>query len=1076
MSSFTGVVVLLFTDLVGSTEILDRLGDDAAEDLRRTHFSLLRQALADAGGREVKTLGDGVMDVFTSPVRALECAVAMQRSIADHNQRCPDQELRVRIGLDAGEAQPDEEDYHGSWVVVAKRLCDRARGGQILTTDVVAALVGTRGSFHFRPAGKLRLKGLAQPVATVAVEWEAPVHVPPKPRRRRPPRGPQLVGRDLELAMLEAEFDRVTDGEFRCVLVLGEPGVGKTRLVGELGAHHQDHSVYLSARAYPLGGTASFGLWGEALERHLRGLPDEEVIDVCGGFLDDLAGLVRSVAVVRGRPSEREPAQFRLVQGIAVVVSNLARRGGVIVFLDDVHLADASSWETLEYLAHNVADASVLVVAAARPRELARGEVASRIVLSLEQEGFLSRLVVAPLDPAALARLAAGVLGQEPPVPLVDWLAERSRGNPLFALGLLRALADEGADLSAPGLRHLPEGLAERVAAQARHLDDQAMHVLELLSVLGRRVEVGDLARLSGWAAAELETGLEKLVDAGFVVEEERERHLSCEIAHPLVQEAVYENMTAVRVRALHRQVARALRDAGSVSEAAPHFARSADRGDSEAIEALGQAVRQAERCGAYREALTVMGEVVALLPHDDPRWLEIADAISPHADWVYRGEPHQAALGVRAMRAIDSALSAVPDPARRAAVKFRLANFLTWGTGEIDEAERCCVEAAALYDQAGDIPMKLLADCELAWIRGIGGDLAALQTGAEAVAEAAQAAGHPFVARQALGAVGFSAFHRGRFAEAESALRGAIAIGRKEDRPRGLSILLWTLSASFVAEGRLPEARAVTEEARSSDPAGTTEWARRELFTDWHAGRFRAALDRARDNLAATAGEQTRRNLGELVFACMAAVELDEQAEAQKYLALGKLALGGREWLVISEYWAWAEALLADREGRRAEALAALGEIASRLIAEDALASAAFVLTDIVELASESGGGRTARDAAVQVEAIARQIDRDLYWALAAHTAAWSSLASGAVDVASDHARTAVELLSGMGYRPLLGRALEVLGRSLAGTDRSKAGETLQEAVATLEECGAVWRGRRARDALYRLEKVANG
>jgi class 3 adenylate cyclase/tetratricopeptide (TPR) repeat protein len=1079
MSSFQGVVVLLFTDLVGSTEILDRLGDDVAEDLRRTHFSLLRQALAGTGGREVKTLGDGVMDVFTSPVQAVECAVAIQRSIAEHNQRCPDRELRVRIGLHAGEAQPDEQDYHGSWVVVAKRLCDRAKGGQILTTDVVAALVGSRGSFHFRPAGKLRLKGLAQPVGTVAVEWEeASERVLPKPaaRRPRPPRGPQLVGRNRELGTLEAELDRVTDGEFRCVLVLGESGVGKTRLVGELGARHQDDSVYLSARAYPLGGTASFGLWGEALERHLRGLPDEEVLDLCGGFLDDLAGLVRSVAVVRGKPSESERAQFRLVQGIAAVVGNLARRGRVIVFFDDVHLADASSWETLDYLAHNVADASVLVVASARPAELARAEVASRTVLSLEQEGFLTRLAVHPLEPDALSRLAAGVLGAEPPMPLVDWLAKRSRGNPLFALGLLRALAEEGADLSAPRLRHLPEGLAERVAAQARGLDDQAMQVLELLSVLGRRVEVGDLARLSGWSAAELETGLEKLVQARFVVEEQRERHLSCEIDHPLVQEAVYESMTAVRVRALHRQMARALRDAGRVSEAAPHFARSAGVGDSEAIEALGEAVRQAERCGAYREALTVMGEVVALLPHDDPRWLEIADAISPHADWVYRGEPHQAALGVQAMRAIDSALSAVPDPARRAAVKFRLANFLTWGTGEIDEAERRCIEAAALYEQAGDIPMKLLADCELAWIRGIGGDLAALQTGAEAVAEEARAAGHPFVARQALGAVGYAAFHRGRFAEAESALRGAIAIGRKEGKPRRLSILLWTLSASFVSEGRLGEAQAVMEEGRSSDPAGSEDWARRELFIDWHAGRFRAALDRARNTLTATAGEHTRRNLGELVFAGMAALELDEQAEAHKYLALGKLALGGREWMVYSEYWAWAEALLADREGKRSDALAALDEIASRLIAKDAVASAAFVVTDVVELASELGDARMVGAASAQVDAIARQIDRDLYWALAAYTAAWANLASGAPDVAADHARTAVKLLSGLGYQPLLGRALEVLGRSLAGTDPTRAGETLHEAVATLEQCGAVWRGRRARDALYTLEKVANG
>lgn len=1075
MSSSTGVVVLLFTDLVGSTETFDRLGDDAAEDLRRIHFSLLRHALAEAGGREVKTLGDGVMAAFTSPVGALQCAVAIQRSIADHNRRFPDQELRVRIGLQAGEPTSEEEDFFGTPVVVAKRLCDRARGGQILTTGVLADLVGRRGAFQFRPAGKLTLKGLAEPVMTVAVEWEADAERPVRRvRRARPPRGPQLVGREEELADLEAELDRVTDGEFRCVLVLGEAGMGKTRLAGELGARHQDDSIYLSARAYPLGGTASFGLWGEALERHLRGLSEQELTDVCGGFLDDLAGLVRSVAAARGEALEREPTRFRLTQGVATVVGNLARRDPVIILLDDMHLADASSWETLDYLAHNLADAPVLVLAAARPGELARAEVATHTVFGLHQEGFLTRLTLDALDADALARLAGGALGQEPPPPLVDWLGERSRGNPLFALGLLRALIEEGADLSAPRLRRLPEGLAERVATQVMRLDDQAVHVLEMLSVIGRRVEFGEVVRLSGWAPAELADSLERLVDARFVVEEGREHLLSCEIAHPLTQEAVYANMTGARARILHRQVARGLQAAGRVGEAAAHFSRSADVGDTEAIEALREAVREAERRGAYREALTVMGEVVALLPAEDPRWLEIADAISPHADWVYRGEPHLAALGVQAMRAIDSVLRAVPDPARRAAVKFRLANFLTWGTGELVEAEQSCVEAAALYEQAGDTPMKLLADCELAWIRGIRGDLAALQTGAAAVAEAAQAAGHTFVVRQALGASGYAAFHRGRFAEAESALRRAIAIAREEGKPR--PILFWTLSASLVCEGRLTEAREVLEEARSADAAGSTEWARRELFPDWHAGHFRAALTRAREVVAASAGEQTRRNLGELVFACMAAIELDEQVEARQYLALAKLALGGREWLLFSEYWEWAEALLADREGRRSEALAGLSGIATKLIGKDALASAAFVLADIVELASESGDAQRARDATVQLEAIAQQIDRDLYSALAALSAAWSSLASGAPKVASERARTAVELLSGMGYRPLQGRALEVLGSSLAETNPVAARETLQEAVAMLEVCGSVWRGRRALGALNRLQRASNG
>ena len=150
MRDSVGVVAILFTDLVGSTEVLDRLGDDAAEELRRTHFLLLRKVLAETDGTEIKTLGDGLMASFTSPVQAVACAVGMQRAIAEHNQAGPRRTSQVRIGLHAGDPVRHDDDLHGTAVVVAKRLCDQADGGQILASELVAALVGSRGDFHFR--------------------------------------------------------------------------------------------------------------------------------------------------------------------------------------------------------------------------------------------------------------------------------------------------------------------------------------------------------------------------------------------------------------------------------------------------------------------------------------------------------------------------------------------------------------------------------------------------------------------------------------------------------------------------------------------------------------------------------------------------------------------------------------------------------------------------------------------------------------------------------------------------------------------------------------------------------------
>lgn len=167
------IVSVLFTDLIGSTRLLDRLGDDAAERLRQTHFRLLREAVRRRRGHEVKNLGDGLMIVFPSALDALDCAIAIQRKVRRHNRREQSLPLHVRVGVHVGEPMRDEGDYFGTAVNVAKRLCDRAAADQILISQLVVDLVGSRGAFAFRPVGSLRLKGLARPVPAAALDWEA---------------------------------------------------------------------------------------------------------------------------------------------------------------------------------------------------------------------------------------------------------------------------------------------------------------------------------------------------------------------------------------------------------------------------------------------------------------------------------------------------------------------------------------------------------------------------------------------------------------------------------------------------------------------------------------------------------------------------------------------------------------------------------------------------------------------------------------------------------------------------------------------------------------------------------------
>ena len=239
--------------------------------------------------------------------------------------------------------------------------------------------------------------------------------------------------------------------------------------------------------------------------------------------------------------------------------------------------------------------------------DLAEHEVAARALFELDEDGFLCRLGVAPLDRQATRELAETIIGRPPPAALVDWVGQRSRGNPLYVISLLRALLEERADLSAPSLRRLPEGLTERMAARTRSVDPGSQAVLELLAVFERPLPVAGLLALTGLQLDQLEPILADLVDGRAVVEGERGRELSYEVSHPLLREVVYQEISGTRKRVLHRQVARSLLDSGRLAEAALHFARSAEPGDDEAVRVLLDAMRQAEQREAFRETLDLL-------------------------------------------------------------------------------------------------------------------------------------------------------------------------------------------------------------------------------------------------------------------------------------------------------------------------------------------------------------------------------------------------------------------------------------------------------------------------------------
>ena len=888
----------------------------------------------------------------------------------------------------------------------------------------------------------------------------------------------RLVGRSREVARIEAEWSRAASGEFRCVLLLGEPGEGKTRLTTEVIGGHRHEPVVLSARGHPLGGTAAFGLWAEALERHLRGSSAREVDRLCGGLTDDLAALLVSAARARGRKPAREPSRPRLLEALGALLSRLAAAGPVLIVLDDMHLADASSWDALHYLASDLSAAPVLVIVSARTGELAENVPASRVLFDLEQQDVLMRLPLNPLPPASIHELAEETIGMTPPRRLVEWLAERSRGNPLFAIGLLQALLDEGADLSDPVLRSLPEGLADRVTTRARMLEPTARETLDVLAVMGRRVELRDLVAAADVPIDALGPVLEQLVRSGLVNEAVQGRKIVFEVAHPLMQEAVYEHIGGARRLALHRRVGRAFLAAGRLGEAAPHFVRSAEAGDAEAIEVLQEALRQAEEREAWREGLQILGALADIVPSGDRRWVGIANVLSDRAEWVvdFRADTH-ANLGIRALREIDRVLESADDPALRALVKSRLTSFyftmgydFSTGSRQLEEAEKACRQAIALFEEAGDQHNALLTALELAYIRANRCE-EPLELGARRVVERARAAGEPFATLRAVGVMGVGAFYRGHFRDAEEALRRSAEVARAGDKAYLTNWSLMCLGWTLGYEGRLEEALRSFEQAKSVNPAWRdSNILAMEACVRWLAGDLRGSLHAMQEVRAAHPGRLVRRQAFGAIFAALSATESGRLSDAREYLDIAWTSVGNGEWVFVRPCGVHAEGMLSWSEGRGREALPTVVGAARRLVATEFRPMASVPLLDAAELAAEVGRNDSAQEAAAEAAVLADYMGCDLHTAIARIVAAWCHLAGGRHEAAASAAREAAAMLEASGYRILHGRALDVIGHALVDVDRDGALAALRQAAATFDACHATWRRDRTLDTLRNL------
>jgi class 3 adenylate cyclase len=587
---------ILFTDVVGSTELSRRLSPDAADEVRRRHFSILRQTIAEAGGTEVKNLGDGLMVVFASASAALACAVSMQQGV-ERDNRDREYAVGLRVGLSGGEVTREDDDCFGDPVVEAARLCAICEGGQVLTTVWVRLTAGRRGRHEYRSLGEQTLKGLTDPVETVEVAWDplrGTASMPLSSRLAvRPTAG--VVGRNAEMQTMTDAINRVAGGEGREVLLVsGEAGLGKTTLVAEAarGAFDSGACVLFGHCEEDL--ATPYQLFAEALGHYVTHAPDERLLAHVEAHGSELSRLVPALASrIRELPpskaTDSDTERFLLFAAVVGLLGTMSEEQPVVLVLDDLQWADEGSLLLLRHLAAADQAMRVLILGTYRDSELSQTHPLNDTLAALHRVSSVNRIELTGLDDSgvtALFEAAAGHSLDTAGVSLAQAVYRETDGNPFFVSEMLRHLSETGAIYqdtigrwvaeSALEQSALPDSVRVVIGARVGRLGKDAGQVLSVASVIGRDFDLDLLALATKTCEDELLDILDAAASVALVREVADTGRYS--FAHALIQHTLYEDLGHNRRARSHRQVAEALenlcgdRPGARVGELARHW------------------------------------------------------------------------------------------------------------------------------------------------------------------------------------------------------------------------------------------------------------------------------------------------------------------------------------------------------------------------------------------------------------------------------------------------------------------------------------------------------------------------
>ena len=567
---------MFFSDLSGYTAMTEMLEPEQVESIMAQVFDRAEELVARFGGRIVQRLGDAVFAVFGDPLAHEDDAERAVRTVLDLHAHVdslsPSVEaligrpISLHSGVNSGMvlatelvAGRDANSLVGDTVNTAARLEGLSEAGEILIGPETRGLV--EGVFELIDRGSFALKGKAQPLVVTRV---AGLLVRRGVRRVQPSR---FVGRQKELSFLLRAVDDLRSGHSGVVTIEAEAGGGKSRLVEEFRALLPDDVAWLEGRAYPFEETTSYAAVIDLISRAFgireSDPPHAVRAKVCSGVaaVVDEPGVIAPIAylygiAIEGAPIDRETFADRLLSALRRILAILAERRPTVVCFEDVHWADPSTQALLNDLLGSLDDLGPAVLAVVNHRT----EIPFRVAGG-------RTLVLDALSPDQIAEVVGSLVETPASIPLVDFVAARSEGNPFFVEEITAALLETGSiDRTPEGAKlrtdfdgsFIPPTVRGVLAGRIDRLDHERRTVIREASVVGREFLYRVVNDVSS-AKEPVDASLALLTRADLIRQKAIEPDLEYTFKHALTQEVAYEGLVLGDRKRLHRLIAESI-------------------------------------------------------------------------------------------------------------------------------------------------------------------------------------------------------------------------------------------------------------------------------------------------------------------------------------------------------------------------------------------------------------------------------------------------------------------------------------------------------------------------------------